>query len=218
MAQLQRADNCVDLIFPVAGSTVPANHGYALYATLSRVVPSIHLSKEVGIFPIQGTFTGGSLRLNTGSTIRIRVPVERLPTLLPLAGVTIELDGYPIRIGTPRVQALIPAPTLTSSLVIIKLAHTSASGGVTPDLFLAAARKQLTALDLIAEPAVPLVSTGPHAGEPRRRVVRVKGQTHVGYAMVVEGLTADESIRLQEIGIGGRRLIGCGLFLPESRR
>lgn len=218
MVQPQRVDNCVDINFPVVGSTIPVNHGYSLYAAVSRVVPSIHSTDGVGIFPIQGTFNDGRLHLNTRSSARIRLPAERLPMLLPLADAVIELDGRRIRLGTPRVHALIPASTLISSLVVIKIAHAEERGGVTPDLFLTAARKQLLALGVAAEPAIPLVSSGPHAGEPRRRIVRVKEQTHVGYAMVVEGLTADESIRLQEAGIGGRRLIGCGLFLPPARR
>jgi len=30
----------------------------------------------------------------------------------------------------------------------------------------------------------------------------------------VNGLTAEESIKLQEIGLGGRRHMGCGIFVP----
>lgn len=217
MVQLQRVDKCIDLTFPVIGSTVPVNHGYALYAALSRVVPGIHSANGVGIFPIQGKFNGGRLHLKSGSNLRIRLPAEQLPMLLPLAEAGIELDGHRLRLGTPRVHGLIPAPTLISDLVLIKIAHTGERGGVTPDSFLAAARKQLTALGVAGEPMIPLVSTGVHSGEPQRRIVRVKEQTHAGYAMVVEGLTADESISLQEVGIGGRRLIGCGLFLPPVR-
>ena len=36
----------------------------------------------------------------------------------------------------------------------------------------------------------------------------------IGYALRVFGLTAEESIRLQEEGLGGRRRMGCGVFLP----
>ena len=39
----------------------------------------------------------------------------------------------------------------------------------------------------------------------------------VGFALRVEELTAEESIRLQEKGIGGRRRFGCGIFVPERR-
>ncbi len=208
----------IDLVFPVGGPAIPRDHGYGLYAALSRLLPSVHSAKDIGIFPIRGRPIGdGTLALGRQSALRIRVPADRLPLLLPLAGKAIEVDGHRVRIGVPRVQALVPAATLASSLVLIKIAHAE-ERGVTPDMFLAAARKQLDALGIAGEPALPLVESGPHAGEPRRRVIRVKDQTHAGYAMIVEGLTAEESIRLQEMGIGGRRLMGCGLFGHERER
>jgi hypothetical protein len=62
-------------------------------------------------------------------------------------------------------------------LVLIKLAdagHKQVGGLVTPDAFLAAARRQLDALGIrAAEPGLQLTRTGPRAGLPRRRVIRV---------------------------------------------
>jgi CRISPR-associated protein Cas6 len=204
----------IDLIFPVSGTTIPREHGYVLYAALSRLTPALHEAKDIGIFPIRGTPGGdGMLLLGRLSALRLRVPTDRLPALLPLAGKGIDLDGNRVHIGVPRVGALVPAPKLASSFVLIKLSHVD-ERGVTPELFLAAARKQLNALEIAGESALGLVTAGPHRGEPRRRVLRVKGQTHAGYAMVVEGLTAEESVRLQEAGLGGRRAMGCGLFGP----
>jgi CRISPR-associated protein Cas6 len=158
--------------------------------------------------------------LNSRSAVRIRLPASKLPAFLRLAGQSLELDGHRLRLGVPNVAALIPAPTLSSDLVLIKLAHTDekkARNAVTPEAFLAAATKQLTAMQIIALPALQLTRTGPHTGQPRRRIMKVKSQTHAGYAMIVEGLTAEESLRLQEQGLGGRRLMGCGLFLPVGK-
>jgi CRISPR-associated protein Cas6 len=213
------AMNFVDLIFPAQGAAIPRNHGYALYGAVARIAPTVHAAKDIGIFPINGTSAGdGTLLLNDRSSLRFRVLADRLPILLPLAGKAMELDGHRLRLGVPHVAALIPAPVLSSSLVLIKLADPGkkdAGGVVTPDAFLAAAKRKLVAMNIDAEPGIQKIRTGPRAGQARRRVIRVKDQTHVGYGMIVQGLTAEESIRLQEAGIGGRRLMGCGLFLPE---
>ena len=212
--------NHVDLIFPANGSAIRRDHGYALYGAVSRIVPSVHQSREIGIFSIRGAPAGdGTLLLTDKSALRLRVPAERLPTLLPLAGKALELDGHRLRLGVPHVAALIPAPVLSSSMVLIKLAdkgNPAVGGIVTPDAFLAAAARKLTDLKIEAAPGLQKIRTGPRADQPRRRVIRVKDQTHVGFAMIVQGLTADESLRLQEEGLGGRRLMGCGLFLPEG--
>lgn len=208
----------VDLIFPANGSAVPQDHGYALYGAVSRIVPGVHQSKDVGIFSIRGTPAGdGTLLLNDRSAVRFRLPAERLPELLPLAGKALELDGHRLRLGVPHVAALIPAPALASSLVLIKLAdkgNPEVGGIVTPDAFLAAARRKFVAMNIQAEPGIQKIRTGPRADQARRRIFRVKDQTHVGFAMIVQGLSAEESIRLQEEGLGGRRLMGCGLFVP----
>lgn len=223
----------VDLLFSVQGSTIPRNHGYSLYSAVSHVVAAVHGAKDIGIFSIRGTPDGGTaLLLHQGSHLRIRVPAEKLPLLLPLAGQTLELNGHKIRLGVPSVAALVPAPAVSSPLVLIKLANekvqpvTPAEGTavatkpniVTPEAFLASAQKQLTNMGIGGVPCIQQVRTGPRAGQPRRRVLRVKSQTHVGYAMVIHSLTAEESIRLQEEGLGGRRLMGCGNFLPERGR
>ena len=47
-----------------------------------------------------------------------------------------------------------------------------------------------------------------------RRTLRVQDRVVVGYAVEVHGLSAPDSIRLQSLGIGGRRRFGCGIFIP----
>lgn len=216
---IDEALTCVDLVFPVMGAEIPRNHGYALYGAISRLVPAAHENRGLGIFPIRGTPDGkGGLLLNRYSHLRARVAAGELPMLLKLAGQSLELDGRRVRVGAPRVEGLVPAATLASPLVLIKLARPpearATSPQVTPERFLEAAGKQLAQMGLVqAEAEIPLIQNGPHAGQPRRRVLRVKDQTHAGYALIVRGLTAEESIRLQERGLGGRRLMGCGLFL-----
>lgn len=214
----------LDLAFPVGGTAIPLDHGYALYGATARVAAWLHAeeakSAGVGIFPIAGTPGGdGTLLLHDRdrSMLRFRVPADAVPKLLPLSGQVLKIDGHALRVGVPRVAGLAPASSLTSPLVLIKLANAGEKARgqlVTPEAFLAAARKQLDALGIRGEPGIPLHRAGPHTGEPRRRVIKVREQTHAGYALLVESLTAEESIRLQEAGLGGRRLMGCGLFLP----
>jgi CRISPR-associated protein Cas6 len=217
MSETPGPRNCVDLIFSAQGQAVPQDHGYALYGAVSRLIPAVHEAKDIGLFPIKGTPAGnGTLLLAGHSAVRVRAPADRIPMLLPLAGKALELDGHRIRLGVPRVAALVPAATLASPLVLIKIAHAAENGGVTPEAFLASAREKLKVMGVSGGARIQAVREGPRAGQPKRKVIRVKEQTHVGFAMIVEGLTAGESIRLQEEGLGGRRVMGCGLFLPTK--
>jgi CRISPR-associated protein Cas6 len=84
--------------------------------------------------------------------------------------------------------------------------------------FLAVARQKLDALGVAGEVGIPLIQSGERQGEPRRQVLRIKGRRVIGFACQVTGLTAEESLLLQERGLGGRRRMACGFFLPLRAR
>jgi CRISPR-associated protein Cas6 len=48
--------------------------------------------------------------------------------------------------------------------------------------------------------------------------MRIHGKTIVGFTVLVQGLTAGESIQLQEEGLGGRGKMGCGFFVGMVSR
>lgn len=117
------ASTVVDLVFKLLGSTISQDHGYALYAAVARIVPEVHAADDLGIFPVRASSTApGLLRLGAASVLRFRLKAERFPTLLPLAGKSLAVDGHALHVGVPRVFPLIPAPVLTSALVTIRLA------------------------------------------------------------------------------------------------
>jgi len=198
----------VDLHFPVLGTSLASDHGYDLYAALARLVPQLHEeARRIRIGPIRGTYTGnGLLQIDARfSRLRVRLAAEDIPLLLQLAGKSLDVAGHRLRLGVPQVRNLIPAPNLAAGLVTIK-------GFTEPGPFLDAVRRQLAALAIAGEPGIPQVSQGPRAGQPRRRILRVKDKRVVGFPLIVSGLTADESARLQESGLGGRGKMGCGFF------
>ncbi len=212
----------LDLLFPLRGLTLPLDSAYKMYAAICRVLPSLHETTDVGIFPVKGLRAGpGVLAIAEHSTLRLRLPQDRIAEVLPLAGKMLDLDGHRIAVGVPHIAALTPASTLICRLAVIKPARADGvpAAPPTPETFLTAAKKQLAALNIQADLAIPTHPSHPasaHAGQPRRKVVRIKSATIVGYPLLATGLTAADSITLQEAGLGGRRLLGCGLFV-EAR-
>jgi CRISPR-associated protein Cas6 len=199
----------IDLLFPLVGPSIGTDHGYELYSALSRLLPALHDGLPCRIAPVRGTYAGkATLQLDVRySRLRLRLAPEVIPQLLPLVGQALDVGGHLLRLGVPQVRALIPAPGLAARLVTIK-------GFTEPAEFLAAARRQLDALEVQGAAGIPLADTGVHAGKPRRRVLLVRGKRVVGFPLLVTELSAEESLRLQEHGLGGRGKMGCGFFLP----
>ncbi|MCZ2342355.1 MAG: type I-MYXAN CRISPR-associated protein Cas6/Cmx6 [Bacteroidales bacterium] len=201
----------IDLIFPVRGDSVPVDHAYPLYAALSTIVPKFHEASSPFRFALlTGQIAGGGvLNLNALSKLRVRLPENRVRELLPLAGKRLMIGKAGVRLGVPSLQTLQPVESLYSRLITFKNAET-------PEQFLTTARQKLAEAGIGGAPQLPVQLMGERAGEPQRKVVRVKGVTIVGYALIVSGLTPEDSLALQEQGLGGRTQIGCGFFLPAQ--
>ncbi len=200
--------NYLDLHFPVLGTSLASDHGYDLYAALARHAPRLHEETcRIRIGPIRGVYAGnGLLHIDPRfSCLRLRLAPEDIPLVVNLAGKGIDVDGHRLRLGVPQVRNLMPVSNLGARLVTIK-------GFTEPGTFLDAVRRQLTALDITGEIGIPEVIEGPHTGQPRRRVLRVRDKRVVGFPLIVSSLGAGDSIRLQESGLGGRGKMGCGFF------
>jgi len=118
----------IDTSFRITGIKIPTDHGYILYSTLTRLLPDLHEAEWLAIHPIGGFPAGDrTLRLPKEAHLQMRLPPERLPSVLPLAGKRLVLNNggqdFPIRLGVPEVYALKPAPVLNSRCVVIKVSE-----------------------------------------------------------------------------------------------
>lgn len=195
----------VDLAFSVHGSSLPSDHGYALYGALCRLIPSLHGASWVGIQAIPGRARPQeTIGTEAGSHLRLRIPSDRITTFLGLTGATLDINGHAIRLGPPVVHRLRPAAALDARLVAIRLTDGLGrpfDSHAFDERFAAEANRQLEALGVRGE----LILRG-------RRRIQIRGQRIVGHAVGVTGLSAADSLRLQIEGIGGKRAMGCGIF------
>jgi len=161
--------------------------------------------------PIPGLYVGqGFLQLDPArSRLRVRVQAADIPRVLPLAGRSLTVMGQRLCLGVPHVRALQPVPALYARLVTFKNA-------TQPEPFLAAARRELDRLQVGGELSIPEHWDKKPERGPYRRVMRIKDTRIVCFSLLVRDLNSDESLRLQELGLGGRRHMGAGLFVPIS--
>jgi CRISPR-associated protein Cas6 len=114
----------------------------------------------------------------------------------------LEIDGYALRLGMPIARPLMPADSLYARIVTIKKF-------TEPAPFLAAATRQLAQFGITATVELP------RDGRTRsRRIITIHGRKVVGFSLAAHGLSEADSLKLQAVGIGGRRAMGCGIFNP----
>ena len=237
----------IDLSFRVQGTEIPADHSYLLYKAITNIIPKIHppnhhvseaesdsarttdtdhaetkpFWKSVFIHPINGQLSGDRmLRLTQRSRLTLRLGSDFISAILPIAGKTLRLGEKTILIGIPTIYTLKPSPRLYSRLVVIR-------GFTEPGDFLDAANRQLSKLGIKGKPSL-LLRKGKASFEGKtvrgdeipgviRRTIRIKDKDVVGFALEVSELCAEESLLLQEEGLGGRQHFGCGVFIPSTR-
>lgn len=196
----------IDVAFAVFGRHLPADHAYPLYAAIARCAPALHKAPWLGIELISGTPLGkGMIQLpSRGARLFMRLPADKYEQTLVLAGQHLEIAGHPLRIGSPiSARPLMPAPSVYARTVTIKK-FTDA------EPFLDAACRQLDALGIKANLEMP----SDDQGRFRRRIVNIKGKSVVGFSIAAHNLSDVDSLSLQSHGIGGRRIMGCGIFFP----
>ncbi|WP_457571423.1 type I-MYXAN CRISPR-associated protein Cas6/Cmx6 [Desulfovulcanus sp.] len=187
----------VNLCFKIKGDTLPVDHGFALFSNISRLLPFFHSETKVGLKLIRGRYVGnGLLSIKPVSELALRMPAPLIPEYLALTGKTLDVLGHSLDIGIPTTKPLVPATALYAHLVTTKNGHKE-------ERFKQEIARQMQELNLEGRFILG-----------RRRTFQVHGKQVVGYSLLISELTAEESIVLQEHGLGGRRKMGCGFFEP----
>jgi CRISPR-associated protein Cas6 len=138
--------------------------------------------------------------LSHRTKLAIRVPSERRDALQgQLEGVTLDVAGCPLTVVKGKIRPLSKQTTLFSRYVVIP-------GERDENAFLHWAATELKKIDIrvrkaLCGKATPLETPeGPLATR----------------SLMLADLTLEESLRLQQEGIGSHRHMGCGIFIPHK--
>ncbi len=187
----------LDLTFTVTGAMLECDYASGLYRALVTALPWLDDEPMAGVHAVRGlTPCAGGLLIGGRTRMVLRIPAERAEQCARLQGVRLELPA-PLKIGGVTQRALLPYPVLHARLVI--------TGADNETDFIAEVQQALTQLDIDCEIIVG-----------RRGELRIDAQEIIGFSLMLHGLTAEESLRAQEQGIGRHRKFGCGLFVPHK--
>ncbi|MEH1916070.1 type I-MYXAN CRISPR-associated protein Cas6/Cmx6 [Nostoc sp.] len=211
-AILIQSEEYLDLTFKLRGAPIPLDNGHLTYAALSRICPPLHELNNIGIHPIAGIPTRNNLlELTAKSRLKIRIYHQQIPLIYPyLAGQYFHIGQNFYQLDIPDYQPLISSESIYSRLVVIKGFQDSTS-------FIEAVQRQLDNLGIQGK--IELLTR--QDGTPQRRQLTINKEGKQfkvrGFGVKISELNPEDSLILQEQGIGGKRKMMCGIFVPATR-
>ena len=199
----------VDAMFGIACRCLPVDHAHALSQAIQDALPWFAAEPLAGLHLIHGAGSGSGwmrpelpdalLQLSQRTKLTLRLPGHRVDAAAELIGRTLEVAGWPLRVDSLAVKPLSRITTLFSRGVILPAAVDEAE-------FLSAAEDLLGALGIRDARLVCGRST----------IVATPERTYLARSLMLAGLTREQSLVLQQHGLGAERKLGFGLFIPHK--
>jgi CRISPR-associated protein Cas6 len=215
--------NYLEIQYKLVGKTLPADHGYALYSATKKLILERQdsygellidrsLPPEILISSISGVpDRDGTIYLDRHSRFRLRCPSDRVQLWYRLLQEQVlDIQGHLIRLVQPQLTLPEPSESLKSRLVTFKLKEWNQQEA--PTQFLISCQRALDKLEIEAKPFID----SDFRGDLAKRSLYIHGKHVMGYGVVIEGLKPEDSIKLQCLGMGGRKHFGCGWFYPHQ--
>jgi CRISPR-associated protein Cas6 len=199
----------VDAVFAISCRSLPVDHAYALSQAIQAALLWFAQEPGAGLHTVYGAASASGwmrpegadalLQLSHRAKLALRLPRHRLDDAAALLGRTLQVAGWPLRVDRLSLRPLSRITTLFSRCVVL------AAAGDEP-AFLAAAAGELGALGI--NPGIMLCG--------RVTPVATPAHTYHARSLMVAGLTPEQSLALQQHGLGAERMLGCGVFIPHK--
>ena len=200
-------ERVLDVSFSIRCKCLPYQHAHALSEALHQALPWLVEEAAVGIHQIHGAESGngwerpdsGTLYLSRRQKLILRLPSSRLAQADELVGQTLDVAGNRLDVGEYTARKLSDLPTRFARNVV-------AEAGQEEDAFLNQAAEQLAAMGIQVKKMMC-------SKEGR---IELPDGTLFTRGLMLADLDKEEAVRLQELGLGPGRKLGCGLFLPQK--
>ncbi len=205
---IDTSDKVVDLHFKIDCKQIPISHAWELKQALYRALPWIKDEPEVGIHQIHGATSGNGwerppdgelIHLSKRTRMHLRVPTSRIANANDLVGKTLDVNGYPVLVGTVLRKRIDPFSTIFSRYIVVP-------SDMNEDEFLGWVAEELKARDIQARKL--LCGIG--------HQIEANGEAIATRSLMIADLDKSTSVALQEVGLGPHRHMGCGIFIAHK--
>ena len=195
------------MVYSISCKCIPTEHAHALSEALQQALPWLVEEEAAGIHQVYGAESGNGwerpdtelLYLSRRQKLTLRLPRTRLEEAKSLTGQMLDVGGHVLKVGEFTTRKLSDLPTLFAR-------HVLGEDGQTEEEFMTQAVTQLTAMGI----NVKKMMCG------KESVIQLPDGELYARSFMLADLELEESVKLQEVGLGPGRKLGCGLFLPQK--
>ena len=201
-------DEIFDLIFELKGKQIPVDHAEYLAHEISALI-SAKSCQDIAIHQIRIAESGNGwnrpvdpqalMHLSRRTRLILRIRKETFDDIQQLVGAELNIDGHNLIVGESKVRALNPLSTLFARAIACDQKQSE-------DEFLSQIAEELLLMNIRVKKMI-CGTTG--------FISRTAGQLFIRSCLIAD-LTQEESVRLQQKGIGQEQILGCGLFVPHK--
>ena len=202
------SSDMTDLSFSVDCKELPYDHAYELSSEILNLVPEIKNDKRNAIQTLHGPMSGNgwvrpdseNIPLSKRAKLIIRINKNQLNDIKNnIEGKEISLFGNTLKIGRSKVKNFLVVKDLFCRFVM-------SDHKTSEDDFLNIIQNELKDLDINIRKAL--------CG--RSMVISFGEKTLYTRSLMIADLSKEDSLKLQEEGVGDKKLYGCGIFLPHK--
>jgi CRISPR-associated protein Cas6 len=208
--KITAGNDVVDLVFGLNCRCLPVDHMFALSQAVQKILPWLKDEAAAGLHTINVATSGNGwtrpddpnalLHLSKRTRLELRVPAHRIEDAKKLEGARLDVAGNSLEIKTAAER---PLSTLTTLFSRALATNDDIAG---EEQVLDWIYVQLKALDI--KPRKMMCGTEHFIATPKAPI-RTR-------SLMIAGLEKEESLRLQQQGLGPHRHLGCGLFIPHK--
>ncbi len=201
------APKMIDLAFIVDCKTLIYDHAYELSNQITKILPWLDENNLNGIHMLHGPGEGNGwvrstaekIFLSKRTRLIIRIPKEKIELTKKLEGTELKVFDDILLIGKSYEKPLMPTKDLFSKFVAV-------NNKISEEEFLVKTENELLEIGISPKNVI--------CGKTNS--LQIGSEIKFTRSLMLPGLSKQESLLVQDIGLGEDRIFGCGLFLPHK--
>ncbi len=205
-------EDVIDLVFSIKCKTLPLNHAWVLSREILKHLPWFADDPLAGIHQIHVAESNNGwmrpddeevdalLYPSRRTKMTLRIPSDKLEEVEKLTGITLDIDGHSLQLGDSKKKIFTNSSVIFSRYILSDVSETEHD-------FLTRMSQELATKTSFK---VKKMLCG------KSHVIKTPNENLTTRHLMIADLDSDTSIKIQQLGLGKSRILGCGIFVPHK--